>query len=98
MGADPVITDAIAVLAARRRDAELTCEFLRDRGIAAFSCRDLGHLIGIVGGPIGAVMVTEQILVGPGWQELADALDHQPPWSDLPIVVFAGRLHETADR
>jgi signal transduction histidine kinase/ActR/RegA family two-component response regulator len=95
---EPFLAESVAVLASRQRDAELTCEFLRSGGISAVPCRDLAHLLEVIAGAIGAVMLTEEVLAADGWVTLAEALDKQPPWSDVPIVLFAGNRHAIADR
>lgn len=38
----------------------------------------------------GAVVLTEEVVREPSARELADVLDQQPPWSDLPVLIFAG--------
>jgi signal transduction histidine kinase len=51
----------------------------------------------MVGTDVGALIVAEEALRGPGREALRKALDEQPSWSDVPIVLLTGdgELSET---
>jgi signal transduction histidine kinase len=62
---------------------------LIDAGIEALVCSDFDELMRRVEEPIGAVLLTEDTLTEPHVIRLSRLLGGQPPWSDLPILVFA---------
>jgi signal transduction histidine kinase/ActR/RegA family two-component response regulator len=93
----------ILVCAALSRDAQLACEFLRGAGFDAGAAASLDEAVEIVrSGLLGALLVTEDGLSERGWASLTRALEDQPPWSDLPIIVFAAHpgqvLREALER
>ncbi len=86
----------VAVLLPVGRDAELVCERLNAKGIAAVACGDLEELLRAMGPDCGGVVVGEEALTGGGTRRLTERLDEQPAWSSLPVLMLAGRgPHET---
>jgi signal transduction histidine kinase len=81
------------VLAPRGRDAVVAIALLRENGVSATACRDAEGLADRLGPDISFVLATEEALVGADLRLLADWLDRQPSWSDLPFIVLthAGR-------
>lgn len=81
------------VLAPRGRDAEVAIALLRDNSVAASKCRDVGSLVRGLGNDLAFVLATEEALIEADLRPLADWLDTQPSWSDLPFIVLthAGR-------
>jgi len=79
---------AVAVFAPVGRDAVLACELLSAEAIEPIACGDFDSLTRQVADGIGAVLITEEELTAGRVQILSDLLRAQPPWSDLPIVVF----------
>ena len=77
----------VLVLAPTARDAEYTLAMLQCVGIAAKVCADVTNLIGETGLGVGAVLIAEEALAD-GLEPLAGALDGQPSWSDLPILLI----------
>jgi len=86
------------VLAPVGRDTALTVDALQQVGIPARGMSGPGALLAAVaeevsrgGTPgLGAIVVTDDAL-GIDWSaRLAEVLDRQPPWSDLPVVLLAG--------
>lgn len=80
----------VLIVAPIGRDAELMCTHLEASGLtcAAFEsvelmCEDLK--LGA-----GALLLTEEALAPDVTPRLAQALDCQPPWSDVPIIILAG--------
>ena len=51
-------------------------------------CRDLRHLAEEISNGAGAVLLTEEVISAGGVQDLLTLLQHQPAWSDLPIVML----------
>jgi signal transduction histidine kinase/CheY-like chemotaxis protein len=80
----------VLVLMPTGRDAELVCATLAKAGIDAEACTDARHLEEAVFEGAGAVLVAEEALQNGVLERLAEAIDRQPVWSDLPVVLFAG--------
>ena len=79
----------ILVLAPTSRDATLSCSVFNRAGIPCLCCRDLGEICTQLETGAGAVLLPEEAFVQDRRTCLADWLAHQPPWSDLPILVLA---------
>jgi PAS domain S-box-containing protein len=58
-------------------------------GIASIPVASLEELADLVDKSVGAVLVTEEALSETGFDGLSEALQAQPPWSDVPFVVLA---------
>lgn len=80
------------VLAPSGRDAALTCKLLLDKGMGAAVCSSMSELCTRYqeGGALG-LMIAEEALTERGLAQLTQLLEAQPPWSDVPILVFVGR-------
>lgn len=68
-------------------DAALTTEILSKSDIEVVHCPDLEGLLASIAVGAGAVLVTQEALVGEVPETLAGALARQAPWSDLPVIV-----------
>ena len=79
----------VLVVAPVGRDAEVTCQLLREVGIPCQACADLDELARELAGGAGAILVTSEALGPGGAQILAPLLEAQEPWSDIPIVLAA---------
>jgi signal transduction histidine kinase/ActR/RegA family two-component response regulator len=93
---DPRLT--VYVLAALPRDAELTCEHLRQAGIRAECTASFDHLLELLQGDIGAVLLTEEAVPPGRWPDLALELAKQPAWADIPITVCARKRQSAVER
>ena len=81
----------VLIFAPVGRDAELTREVLRRASISCIVCASISMLnerLNTDGG--GALLMTEEALDEPGFAELVTILEQQPPWSDIPVLLFAG--------
>lgn len=76
----------LLVLAPVGRDAQLMQEMLQREGVACTPCADQAALLAELGRGAGAILLTEEALE-PGDSRLADSVEQQPPWSDLPVLV-----------
>src|SRR5690349_12559982 len=83
----PALEERILVLAPFGKDAPSVVHMLTRAGLAAKACSDLEDLCAKLDKGGGALLVSDEAL-GPG-DCLRDWLNHQPPWSDLPIIVVA---------
>lgn len=83
------VLTSVAILAPRGRDAAVARQLLEREDIHAMEVSSLEQLADLVEQQLGAVLVTEEALPGPGSDRLKQALLAQPPWSDIPFVVLA---------
>ena len=83
---DPV--QPVLVLAPRGRDAPVIERVLAAAGVAVTVCAGLSDLMDGLG-DCSAAVVTEEALAGPDLPALLQAVERQPPWSDLTFVVLA---------
>jgi signal transduction histidine kinase/CheY-like chemotaxis protein len=85
----------ILVLAPLGRDGPLAQKALEEAGLQAELCASMDALCARLAEGAGAALLTEEALEETGASRLSAALEQQPPWSDFPIVLFAGsRLPE----
>ena len=79
----------VLVLAPTGKDAALTREILSRADIACVCCPNLGQICRELAQGAGVLLIAEEAL-GPDRDRcLDDWLAHQPPWSDLPVLVLA---------
>lgn len=71
------------------RDEALAVELLARSGIEALPCAGMQSLVDTLAQGAGGVMVAEETLDDEALALLARALDAQPPWSDLPVIVLS---------
>jgi signal transduction histidine kinase/ActR/RegA family two-component response regulator len=77
------------VVTPNEADGALATGFLREHGIDAQYCATLADLIPNLGGDTGCVVLVEEALSDPDLDAFHAALRSQPPWSDLPLLLFA---------
>jgi signal transduction histidine kinase/ActR/RegA family two-component response regulator len=77
------------VLAPRGRDAALTCELLQNQRIPCEVCDGADELCRRIELGAAVVLVAEEALGPAAMRQVIETLGRQPPWSDLPIVVFS---------
>jgi signal transduction histidine kinase len=80
----------VAILAPTGRDGAVAGRVLADAGFAPRVCTDITELCAAVHTDVGALLVTEESLRGDATAALLRALDAQPSWSDVPLVVLTG--------
>jgi signal transduction histidine kinase/ActR/RegA family two-component response regulator len=85
--ADPA-GERILVLAPLGRDADLTVDVLRRAGYDAAPVADATILADLLRDPAGAAVITGESLDAPALDALTASVAGQPPWSDLPFLVF----------
>jgi len=76
------------VLAPTGRDAVLACQLLASLGLTGHPCADAHELFRQIELGAGAVILADEALHPEVLEELVDRLGQQPPWSDLPLIVF----------
>jgi PAS domain S-box-containing protein len=87
----------IRVIAPFGRDAELIVEVLQQAGLAAEVCDDLLCLLrDCWDNPIGPLLIGEEALDATSIQQLGALIEHQPAWSDLPVLILTGSGLDTS--
>ena len=71
-------------------DGKLAGQFLQEAGVAASWCPGLGALASIPRDDLGCVLIVEEVLDDPGMETFRHAIEAQPAWSDVPILLMAG--------
>ncbi|BCT91323.1 hypothetical protein LYSHEL_03470 [Lysobacter helvus] len=88
----PGLRARVLLLLPTARDADITRTILEDNGLVGHVCRDAGELRAELALGAGAVLVGEELLQGEGVHAaVAEALDSQGAWSDLPVLILTGR-------
>src|SRR4051812_34916896 len=82
--------ERVLVLAPVGRDAAIASQLLVRYGLASVACGDMAELAGLVREGAGGVLMTEEALAPAAVSSLVAALQAEPPWSDLPMVLLAG--------
>ncbi|HET7403688.1 MAG TPA: histidine kinase dimerization/phospho-acceptor domain-containing protein, partial [Usitatibacter sp.] len=70
-------------------DAEVTAGLLRDSDAVCVRCGDDQELVERLDADVGAVLIAQEMLTEALLHRLAGVLAHQPPWSDVPMLVVA---------
>jgi signal transduction histidine kinase/CheY-like chemotaxis protein len=73
------------------RDASLAAEALRKAKLTYLACTDMSDLCDKVAEGVGAAMITEEALDTAAMQCLRDELEKQPPWADIPLIIFVSK-------
>lgn len=76
---------------ATTRDSELASKVLQSVGIACKVCADAEALEAALAEGAGGVLTVEDVLVDRVLGVLSDYVESEPHWSDLPILVLAGK-------
>jgi signal transduction histidine kinase len=63
---------------------------LSQAGFATRVCSDMASVCSAVRDDVGALLLAEEALAGTARDELLAALERQPSWSDIPVVVLTG--------
>src|SRR5262245_9176813 len=89
--ADAKLDDRVLVFAPVGRDAELTRTLLERAAIPCGLYESVSALVqALATEGAAALLLTEEALDSEDITDLAIALEEQPPWSDLPVLLFAG--------
>ena len=79
----------VLIVTPNAADGEVAIELLTRQGIAARRAADLHALAAALGSGLGCAVLVEEALVEEDLPLLREALERQPPWRDLPLVVVA---------
>src|ERR1051325_5664804 len=81
----------VLIFAPIGRDAQLTREVLDRASIECGVCPSIAALIDtLTEDGAGALLMTEEALDDEAFPLLVTSLGEQPPWSDIPVLLFAG--------
>ena len=85
----------VRVIAPTGRDSELIVEVLRRHGVTS-STSLLGELLGDLRDDrvLGPLLIAEEALDPAAIQELSRYVQHQPSWSDLPLLILTASGRE----
>jgi len=87
----------VLLLAPTTRDGEITCRLLAKAGMVCCPVRNLHRLSEELRAGAGAVLLTDEAFTAAGVEELRAALENQPPWSEVPVVIMMpGALDSSA--
>src|SRR3954465_1301309 len=78
----------VLVLAPTQGNASALCDVLAKSGIPTYACTDSRDFAAKLVAEPEAALLTEEALVPGAIAELTRALQAQPAWSDLPIVIL----------
>jgi signal transduction histidine kinase/ActR/RegA family two-component response regulator len=79
----------VLVLPPTRRDGDVTRALLKDVGLDCDVVGNARMLASQLNTSIGAVVLTDAAVADPGLSSVMDALDHQPQWSDMPVILLS---------
>jgi signal transduction histidine kinase/CheY-like chemotaxis protein len=86
----------VLVYAPIGRDSALTAELLQRAGIVSRACLSMIELRDQLAEGAGAIVLTEEALLDPAVDDFAAALEAQPAWSDVSVLLFAGGTRSEA--
>ena len=84
-------TAPIAILAPSGRDGEVAGRVLSRAGFTVQVCTDIDRLAACLKEDVGALLIAEEALSGRARDALLTALESQPSWSDVPVVLLTGQ-------
>jgi two-component system, sensor histidine kinase len=79
----------VLVLPPTRRDGDVTCAMLRNVGLDCDVVGNARMLASRLSTSIGAVVLTDAVVGDPDLSSVMEALDHQPQWSDVPVILLS---------
>ncbi len=78
----------IAICAPTGRDGMLLFQVLAEIQLHPVRCAHIGDLCRIIGEGAGTVIIAEEALDEGTVHHLQETFAHQPPWSDLPVIIL----------
>ncbi len=84
------MSQIILILAPVGKDADVAVSVLRNAGVVSQTCQSVSELcerLRAEGNTVGALVLTEEALAAPmQYASLTEWIEHQEPWSELPII------------
>jgi signal transduction histidine kinase len=81
----------VALLTPTGADGRVTQRVLAKAGFDAHLYPDIAAAADAIAGDVVALVVAEEALTAPARARLFEALQQQPQWSDVPVIVLAGQ-------
>ena len=82
--------ERVLIFAPLGKDGPLTSRLLARASLESTLCDSFASVVRELDAGAGAILLTEETLDAPDLPLFAQALDEQPPWSDVPILLFGG--------
>jgi signal transduction histidine kinase/ActR/RegA family two-component response regulator len=86
------MSQIILIIAPVGKDADVAVSVLRNAGVVSQPCQSVSELcerLRAEGNSVGALMLTEEALAAPmEYASLTEWIEHQEPWSELPIILL----------
>jgi signal transduction histidine kinase len=82
-------SELILILTPTANDGNAAREVLSGAGLKSYTCRDVFDLCRRINFSCGTVIIAEEALNSSAIEFLERALENQPPWSDLPIILLS---------
>ncbi len=86
----------VLVFAPIGRDGPASVELFRNSSLEAVVCKGLPALVSEMTAGVGAVFLAEEGIYGKDTAALAEWIERQPPWSDLPFIVLTSHRDQPA--
>ncbi|HET7889472.1 MAG TPA: response regulator [Bradyrhizobium sp.] len=86
----------VLVFAPIGRDGPASAELFRSSGLEATICESLPALLAEMPSGVGAVFLAEEGIFGQDTAALAEWIERQPPWSDLPFIILTSHREQPA--
>jgi signal transduction histidine kinase/ActR/RegA family two-component response regulator len=90
------VEEQVLVYTPTGRDAALACQFLATDHIESLPCHSMDELCERIGQDAAAALIAEEALTPGALARLVQAIDAQPAWSDIPLIVLTGREFATS--
>ena len=87
---DEDLSRRVLIVAPVGRDAELMCAHLGASGLACEACHDVDEVCREIERGVGTLIFTDEALTPETAPRLTMALDRQPKWSDIPLIILTG--------
>ena len=78
----------VLIIAPFGRDAQSIAEVIGNERINPVPCATPDMAAAQLDSSVGAIVLTEEALLGPQAQQLGVALEAQPTWSDIPVILL----------
>lgn len=85
----PSISQRVAILAPTGKDADLVRAALVQVAIGSVVCTDLAGIEQAIAAGADLLLIAEEAITNASLSKLTELLSHQPPWSDLPVLLLA---------
>lgn len=86
--ADAAVDDRVVLLVPTRKDGDTAATLLHQADISVVACRTLEEALAEVRRGAAVLALPEELLTPPARADVLQAMSEQPPWSDLPLLVF----------